>query len=281
MTSRDEHTRAIAISFGCSALASLGLAVTYLLGGQPQVEGVLLGVSLGGLAIGLILWGHRLMPQGPFTEAKEPLLEERGEREGATEDFREGTDRLERRSFLRRMLALAAGALGAAALFPIRSLGSRPGRELYRTAWSAGARMVTLEGELVTVDTLRIGGFLTVFPEGHAGVADSQVALVRVAPGSYEEATGRTGSAPEGYVAFSKICTHAGCPVGLYEPATTSLFCPCHQSEFAVMKAARPVAGPATRPLPQLSLEVDDEGYLVAAGDFSEPVGPGFWGRGR
>lgn len=281
MPSPDEHTRAIAFSFGCSALASLGLAVTYFLGGQPQVEGLLLGVSLGGLAIGLVLWAHRLMPGGPFVEAKEPLLDEVAEREGAADDLREGAEQLERRSFLRRMLGVAAAALGVAALFPIRSLGSRPGRDLYRTAWSAGVRMITMEGELVTVDTLRIGGFLTVFPEGHAGAADSQVALVRVSPGSYEKATGRTGTAPQGYVAFSKICTHAGCPVGLYEPATKSLFCPCHQSQFAVMKAALPITGPATRSLPQLSLDVDEDGYLVATGDFAEPVGPGFWGRGR
>lgn len=276
-----DHTRTIAVCFALSALASIALAIVYVMGGQPQVEGALLGVSLGGLAIGFVLWGHRLMPQGPYAEEKEPLLDERDERAEAMDDFGEGAERLERRSFLRKMLALAAGALGVAALFPIRSLGSRPGRELYRTEWSAGARMVTIEGELVTADTLEIGGFLTVFPEGHAGSADSQVALLRVTPGSYEEAGGGPGSAPDGYVAFSKICTHAGCPVGLYEPATTSLFCPCHQSEFAVLERAHPVAGPATRPLPQLPLEIDEAGYLVATGDFPEPVGPGFWRRGR
>jgi ubiquinol-cytochrome c reductase iron-sulfur subunit len=279
MTAERAQTRAIAISFAISTSASVALAIVYLMGGRPQIEGVLLGLSLGGLAIGFVLWGHRLMPQGPFTEDRESLLGHPAERAEAVEDFEAGADTMERRGFLGRMVAVALAALGGAALFPVRSLGSRPGRSLYNTQWTPGARMVTIEDALVRVDTLEVGGFVTVFPEGHAGSADSQVALLRLSPGSYEEAG--AGTAPEGYVAFSKICTHAGCPIGLYEPATRSLFCPCHQSVFAVMAGATPTAGPATRPLPQLPIEVDDNGYLVAIDDFSEPVGPGFWGRGR
>jgi ubiquinol-cytochrome c reductase iron-sulfur subunit len=82
-------------------------------------------------------------------------------------------------------------------------------------------------------------------------------------------------------VAFSKVCTHAGCPVGLYQAETRELFCPCHQSAFNVLKGAQPASGPATRALPQLPLGIDDDGYLIALGDFPEPVGPGFWNRGR
>jgi ubiquinol-cytochrome c reductase iron-sulfur subunit len=278
MRSEPSKTRAIAISFGVSTAASVALAIVYLMGGQPQAEGALLGVSLGGLAVGFVLWGHRLMPKGPFTQNRE-TSSGRAERAAAVEDFESGAESLERRGFLRRMLAVALAAIGGAALFPVRSLGSRPGRSLYHTQWTPGARMVTIDDALVRADTLEVGGFITVFPEGHAGSADSQVVLLRLTPGSYEAAGG--GAAPEGYVAFSKICTHAGCPIGLYEPATNSLFCPCHQSVFAVMEAAAPTAGPATRPLPQLPIEVDDNGYLVAIDDFAEPVGPGFWGRGR
>jgi ubiquinol-cytochrome c reductase iron-sulfur subunit len=80
-------------------------------------------------------------------------------------------------------------------------------------------------------------------------------------------------------VAFSKVCTHAGCPVGLYQPSSHELFCPCHQSAFNVLDAAAPTAGPATRPLPQLPLAVDENGFLIASGDYPEPVGPGFWSR--
>jgi ubiquinol-cytochrome c reductase iron-sulfur subunit len=83
------------------------------------------------------------------------------------------------------------------------------------------------------------------------------------------------------YVAYSKICTHAGCPVSLYEQETSRILCPCHQSQFDVTQGAKPVFGPATRSLPQLPIRVDEEGYFVARSDFREPVGPSFWNMGR
>jgi ubiquinol-cytochrome c reductase iron-sulfur subunit len=115
------------------------------------------------------------------------------------------------------------------------------------------------------------------FPEGHAGAADAQTLLIRLprevpAPGPEDWTV-------EGAVAFSKICTHAGCPVGLYEAASRELFCPCHQSTFSVDDGARPRFGPATRPLPQLPIGVDTRGFVVALSDYQEPVGPGFWTR--
>jgi ubiquinol-cytochrome c reductase iron-sulfur subunit len=120
-----------------------------------------------------------------------------------------------------------------------------------------------------------------VFPENHTDAADSQTLLIRLSPTEYEGEPGREDWAPAGHVAYSKICPHAGCPVGLYQPETRELFCPCHQSVFQVLQGARPTGGPATRALPQLPLDVDDDGYIVARGDFPEPVGPGFWSRGR
>jgi ubiquinol-cytochrome c reductase iron-sulfur subunit len=125
-----------------------------------------------------------------------------------------------------------------------------------------------------------IGGFITVFPEGHLDAADSQTVLLRVDTETLVPVEGREDWTPEGFMAYSKICTHAGCPIGLYQPATGELFCPCHQSVFDATDAAAPAGGPATRPLPQLPLAVDDEGYLIAQGDFSDPVGPGFWSLG-
>jgi ubiquinol-cytochrome c reductase iron-sulfur subunit len=105
----------------------------------------------------------------------------------------------------------------------------------------------------------------------------SQALLIRVDPALLRLPAGRSGWAPRGYIAFSKFCTHAGCPVGLYRASTHKLLCPCHQSTFDVLEGARPVFGPTTRALPQLPLDVDAEGYLRAKGDFSAPVGPGFW----
>jgi ubiquinol-cytochrome c reductase iron-sulfur subunit len=139
--------------------------------------------------------------------------------------------------------------------------------------------VVRADGSPVRPDELDVDGILTVFPESHTEEADSQTLLIHL-PDDVEPA-GPADWAPEGFIAFSKICTHAGCPVGLYEAESKKLFCPCHQSVFNVVEGARPIEGPATRSLPQLPLAIDDSGYLVAQGDFEEPVGPGFWNRGR
>jgi ubiquinol-cytochrome c reductase iron-sulfur subunit len=164
-------------------------------------------------------------------------------------------------------------------VFPIRSLGPAPGRALLTTAWHPGARLVDQDGRLIRTDTLEVGGTLTAFPEHAEHAADAQVVLIRVADGLLEPRPGRETWSPRGYVAYSKICPHVGCPVGLYQADTHELLCPCHQSTFDVLDGARPNFGPATRSLPQLPLEIDREGFLVAQADFDEPVGPGFWNR--
>ena len=270
----------ITVSFVVSTLASIGLAVVYALGGQVQLEGVLLGAALGGLGVGLIIWGKELMPGGPFTQQRATSLGNEAELEAAEDALEEAQEHMERRGFLAKMLGVAMGALGLAALFPIRSLGARPGQELYETEWGEGVRLVTLDRAPVRTEDLDIGGVITVFPEEFTEAADSQTLLIRIDPEDYDPLPGREDWAPEGFIAFSKVCTHAGCPVGLYQPTSHELFCPCHQSVFAVLEAAVPTAGPATRPLPQLPLAIEN-GYIVAQSDYLEPVGPGFWRRGR
>lgn len=268
--------RAVAMMFAASVAASIGLTVLYALGGQPQLEGALLAVALGGIAVGLVLWAKRFMPRGPFVQERERLAsEERAD--DVRDDLREPTTALPRRGLLVGMLSAAAAALGVAALFPIRSLGRAPERALFHTAWTPGARLVTRSGRPVRARDVAVNTVLTVFPEDHTDAADSQTLLIRLQPGEYRAPPGRETWAPDGFVAFSKVCTHAGCPVGLYQTETRELFCPCHQSVFAVLEGARPTGGPATRHLPQLPLAVDDDGYLIATGDFPEPVGPGFW----
>ena len=267
------------LSFGMSALASVGLAIVYLHGGQAQVEGALIFAAMGGLAVGFIVWAKRFMPEGPFAQERESLESTEGEREILSEDWGRGQKALGRRGFL-GMLGAALGAFGLAALFPIRSLGPKPGRALFRTAWQAGARAVTEDGTPVQAGALNLGGILTVFPEGHTGAADSQAVLIHVDPTTQHLIPGRENWSPNGFVCYSKICTHAGCPVGLYEQESGRLFCPCHQSVFDALDGAAPIGGPATRPLPQLPLEIDPEGFVRARSDFTEPVGPSFWERG-
>ncbi|MGH2821007.1 MAG: Rieske 2Fe-2S domain-containing protein, partial [Actinomycetota bacterium] len=275
------RSQGIATSFGLSALASLGLAVVYVAGGQVQLEGILLGVALGGLAVGLILWARHLMPGGHFVQEREQTLGTPAERAAVIGSFERGEELIERRGLLGKLLGAAIGALGLAALFPIRSLGTSPGRSLFTTEWREGIRLVTLDDAPVRPEDLDVGGVLTVFPEGAVEPADSQTLLIRLDEGEYDPLPGREDWGPQDLVAFSKVCTHAGCPVGLYQPTGHELFCPCHQSVFNVLQAATPTAGPATRPLPQLPLALDDDGYLVARSDYTEPIGPGFWSRPR
>jgi ubiquinol-cytochrome c reductase iron-sulfur subunit len=201
----------------------------------------------------------------------------RSERQSGTEAMLEGVEEIRRRRFLSRLLLGAGAALGIAALFPIRSLGRAPRGSLFTTPWRAGAKLVNTEGELVTRDTLEVGSFTTVFPEGDVGSADGQAVLIRVEPGQLRLPTERLEDAPEGIVAYSKICTHAGCPVGLYLAETQQLRCPCHQSTFDVLDGANPAYGPAARALPQLPIGIAEDGSLYAKGDFTDPVGPSFW----
>jgi ubiquinol-cytochrome c reductase iron-sulfur subunit len=274
-------TRTIALAFTVSILASVGLGVVYAFGGQPRLEGLLLFFALGGIATAFIVWGQELLPQGPFVQHREVLTSGAEQQEEATEAFEEGVESLERRRLLIRLLTGSFAALGAALVFPIRSLGERPGGSLFHTAWRRGSRVVDEHDRPVRPEDLDVGGVLTVFPAGNTDAADSQTLLIKLAKGEYRPRPGREGWAAGDCVAFSKVCPHAGCPVGLYEPDTHRLFCPCHQSVFAVLDACQPRSGPATRALPQLRLTVDAEGYLVAGDDYDEPIGPGFWNRGR
>jgi ubiquinol-cytochrome c reductase iron-sulfur subunit len=175
------------------------------------------------------------------------------------------------------MLVAGFGVFALSQLALIASFGPRPRQTLTTTRWRAGSRLSTIDGRLVTPETLGENAQLVVFPEGHLDAADSQVVLLRPAAGRLRRLPGREDWSPEGYVAYSRVCTHAGCPVAQYEDEAQVLVCPCHQSTFDVLDGARPISGPAGRALPQLPLMVDAEGYLAASSDFVEAVGPGFW----
>jgi ubiquinol-cytochrome c reductase iron-sulfur subunit len=133
------------------------------------------------------------------------------------------------------------------------------------------------------VGDLGIGSIVTVFPQGFEnsenGQAVDQTVLIRISNEDVVTGKGRETWGPHGYIAYSKVCTHLGCPVGLYEQQLELLVCPCHQSQFDVTKAAIPIFGPAPRPLPQLPLYVDASGNLRSQNGFDQPVGPGFWER--
>jgi ubiquinol-cytochrome c reductase iron-sulfur subunit len=271
--------RAAAVAFTVAILSGIGLFVVYFAGGQTQIEGVLFAIAFGGLGIALGIWANHLLDAREVVEERHELTSGPAGREAFENALTEEVGPvLGRRSLLLKLLAGAGGALGLALLLPVLSLGPAPGRSLFVTPWARGKRVVDENGEPVTVDTVPEDGFLTVFPEGHEGTADAQALLIHVRPGSLKLPPERMAGVPEGtHVAYSKICTHAGCPVGLYRAESQSLICPCHQSQFDVLDGAKPFFGPAARRLPQLPLGVDDQGVLIALGDFDGPVGPAFW----
>ncbi|WP_214414009.1 QcrA and Rieske domain-containing protein [Sphaerisporangium fuscum] len=281
MNRRDARTeRRIAAAFGLGALGAAAFAAAYVIGDQTQLLGGALLLAFAGLATGLAIWALRLLPQGPYVEEREPMISPEPERRALAAEFERDQAALTRAFLPRQMLTLAVGALGVAVLFPVRSLlfrGPDPWRALGRTPWREGVRVVKGDGAPVRPGDVAPGGMLTVFPEGHTESSDAAAVLIRVDPARLALPSGRAGWTVGGLVAYSKLCTHAGCPVGLYVKSTQQLMCPCHQSLFDVPRGAVPVAGPAARPLPQLPLGVGPDGVLVARGGFTAPVGPGYW----
>jgi ubiquinol-cytochrome c reductase iron-sulfur subunit len=265
--------------FGVTALAGLVLLVVYILGGQTQVEGVFLAVALGCLGLGIVLWAQELMTTPIVIEERHDPSSTPAETADLAAALNEEAG-FSRRKLLVGMLVAAFGGLGAALLIPALSLGPAPGEEQFQTAWRKGLRLVRLDGTPVRAEDLSMDSLLTVFPDGATGSADSQTLLIRVPPELLQLDPEHAAWAPNGYVAYSKICTHAGCPVGLFRATERRLICPCHQSTFDVLTGAKPVFGPAGRPLPQLPIRLQPDGTFVADGDFPEPVGPSFWNLG-
>jgi ubiquinol-cytochrome c reductase iron-sulfur subunit len=275
--------RGVGACFGIAIVAALALSAVYWQGGQPQLEGILLAAVLGGIGTGIVLWAKHFMPNDEVEEERHPLQSSEEEIADFVHDFEAGESSLRSRRVLVAMGGGACAALGVALLFPVRSLGPRPGKDLKRTAFAQGGlRVVREDGTPVRPEELSTDGVITVWPEGHTDAADAPTLLIRLRDDQeFEAREGREDWAVDNVVAFSKLCTHAGCPVGLYQAEIGQLLCPCHQSTFDVLDSCKPIFGPAARALPQLPLATDAEGYLVATGDFSSPTGPGFWDRDR
>jgi ubiquinol-cytochrome c reductase iron-sulfur subunit len=256
-------------AFLVAAATGGALLVLYAAGGQTQLEGILLTVCLGGLGSGIVLVARHLTPSEEVTEARESLA--------SPPEAGPVVAPISRRALLIRSLAAGLAGLAAALAIPVLSLGPAPGDTLRHTSWRRGTRLVGEDGQPVRAASLDVDSVLTIFPEGNLEDASAPALLIRVPDGSLRLPADRLAGAPGGYVAYSKVCTHAGCPVGLYRAADRRLICPCHQSTFDVLDSAQPSFGPAARPLPQLPIARAEDGTFVALDDFSEPVGPSFW----
>jgi ubiquinol-cytochrome c reductase iron-sulfur subunit len=269
-----------------SALAFVGLYAAGSFAGQTQLLGLALGVAFALIAAALIIVGKRLV----VTEEIEEDYPEPGhpqEREAIVQIVEESGDRLTRKGLLRLAGGAAGGALGLALVTPAVSLGPLfDVSSLYATPWRRGRRLVDEEGRPFRADDISDSTFYTAYPEG--GSRDNLAAplvLVRVDPAALRLPANRAQWAPQGIVAYSKICTHAGCAIALYRKPTfaptqprRALVCPCHYSTFDPAAGGKVLFGPAGRPLPQLPLLVDHRGELRAAGNFSGAVGPSWWG---
>lgn len=260
------------------ALASaIGFVAVAWTGGQTQWAGFCVFVAAGAAAVGLGLWARYFMPGEGEVEQRPAMASSEDDRRRFVQDFEHGEQVLGRRKLIGGLFGAGLLAALIGALMPLRGLGPNPGSALRRTAWRKGKRLVTPDGTPLKPSAIAPNSAVTVFPAGAVGSPDSQALLIRYGDVAFRPRPGRRGWNVAGCVAYSKICTHAGCPVGLYEAQSRRLLCPCHQSMFDVTDGARPVFGPATRSLPQLPLQLDQAGFLVAGGDFSGPVGPGSW----
>ncbi|GAA0972051.1 Cytochrome bc1 complex Rieske iron-sulfur subunit [Nocardioides aquaticus] len=280
------------------------------LGASTVTLGLCLGIALLLIGVGIIQWARKLMGDHEISEMRHPARSSDEDREATLEALRVGTEEsgIARRPLIRNTLLGSVGLLGVPAVVLLRDLGPTPGQVateqpyegagLANTVWADGMRVVRdVIGTPIRAADLEIGDLVNataaaLYETDEEGelvlegtvrlIANSKapVIVVRMEPEEIEAVEGRENWTVEGIIAYSKICTHVGCPISLYERTTHHVLCPCHQSTFDLADGANVIFGPAARPLPQLALAVDDEGYLVAQSDFDEPVGPSFWERG-
>jgi len=253
--------------------------------------GIGLGMAFGlfFIGIGAVHWAKTLMPDQEVIAQRHEFKSEPQDRDAFVKAAKEGAELagLGRRPLIKRTLIGAAALAGLPAVLMLRDLGPLPGKELEKTNWKSGTRLVTDPGDRpIKASDLEVGAVAQVLPELLPGqkrtledIGKDAVLLIRLRPAEFQLNEERLSWTHEGIIAFSKICSHMGCAVALYEQTTKHLLCPCHQSTFDVTRAAKVIFGPSARPLPQLAITVDAEGNLIAKQPFTEAVGPSFWER--
>jgi ubiquinol-cytochrome c reductase iron-sulfur subunit len=288
--------RQVAILFSLSALGTLLFIYSYIaipddvfiflpVMGNTNAHQLFLGLglafSLFFIGMGAIHWAKTLMPDNEVTVQRHEFRSSEEDRKEFVKTAKDGAAAagLGRRSLIKRSLGLSLGLVGLSPLLLLRDLGPLPKDSLTKTSWKAGTRLVTDPGDRpIKPEDLEVGAVAQVLPammpgQDHRSLNDigkDAVLLIRLRPEEFNLDAERLSW---------KICSHMGCAVALYEQQTKHLLCPCHQSTFDVTRAAKVLFGPAARPLPQLALALDSEGYLVAKQPFSEPIGPSCWER--
>ncbi|WP_344055330.1 ubiquinol-cytochrome c reductase iron-sulfur subunit, partial [Streptomyces thermoalcalitolerans] len=297
--------RTVALLFTVSMLATIGFIASYVaipidasvyvfpLGHINALNfalGLTLGVALFTIGAGAVHWARTLMSDVEMADERHPIEAPADVRAKVHADFAQGV----KESAIGRRGLIRTTMLGALTLVPLtgvvllRDLGPLPGTSLRHTLWAKGKRLVNMNtNQPLRPEDVAVGSLTFAMPEGlketdedfQNEIAKAALMIVRLEPEDIKDKR-ELDWGHEGIVAFSKICTHVGCPVSLYEQQTHHALCPCHQSTFDLADGGRVIFGPAGHALPQLRIGVDSEGYLQALGDFEEPVGPAFWERG-
>ena len=274
----------VAVSLLAAGACAIAFVLLYVFDSlNTQLLGLTLGLALVFLAVACVIAGKWVVDQRKGVEERPVLVQEDIEKEVAEKALaaREGVSR---RKLIAGAGALAGVGVGVAAIAPLASLGPDNVSEVLKESpWRKGVPLVDENGKVLSTDQFEVGSWTTAFPQ-HANkrALGAPVVVVQILESEVLE---NPQWAPQGIMAYSKVCTHAGCAVSLfryptYEPTSQppALVCPCHYSTFDVRRAAKVVFGPAGRPLPQLPLSIDANNNIVAAGGYVGNIGPGWWG---
>ena len=280
-------------------------AVFMGMGAHNLAIGLTFGLAMLLIGVGAIQWAKKLMSDHEIVEYRHSAESSQADREETLAAVSAGAEEsgFGRRTLVRNSLLGSLALLGLPAVVLLRDLGPLPGTVLERTVWRRGVRVVEdVSGEPIRPADMQVGELINAEPgvffehEGPNGEivpsqyegaelnnakAKAAVIVVRMHPDDITPLPYRENWGVEGILCYSKICTHLGCPISLWEQQTQNVLCPCHQSTFALADNGKVLFGPASRSLPQLPLGVDEEGYLIAMSDFLEPVGPSYWERGE
>ncbi len=308
--------RQVSLLFLLSAVCTVLFLVSYFvfdigdnwntfggLGTSNLALGMFLGLALILIGVGIIQWARKLMADHEIVEMRHPARSSDADRTETIQALNDGLEEsgIARRPLIRNSLFGAVGLLGLPVVVLLRDLGPLPkdvadkktGAGLEHTLWGTRPEVRVVRdvvGTPIRPSDLQIGDLVNAVPDGifelegvelQIAKAKGAVIVVKMEPDDITRGKGREEWDVEGVICYSKICTHVGCPISLYERTTHHVLCPCHQSTFDLADSAKVVFGPAHRPLPQLHLGVDSEGYLIAKEDFTEPVGPSYWERER
>ncbi|MFF3546635.1 Rieske 2Fe-2S domain-containing protein [Streptomyces platensis] len=251
--------------------------------------GLTLGAALFCIGAGAVHWARTLMSDEEVADERHPIEAAPEVKAKVMADFAQGAkeSQVGRRKLIRNTMFGALALVPLSGVVLLRDLGPLPGNKLRTTNWKKGVRLVNQSTNLpLRPEDIAVGSLTFAKPEGleeddeefAEKIAKDALMLVRIQPQNIKDKHELSWS-HEGIVAYSKICTHVGCPISLYEQQTHHVLCPCHQSTFDLSDGGRVIFGPAGHALPQLHI-TEKDGFLEAASGFEEPVGPSFWERG-